>query len=136
MDDPFVIYKSWPVETVKDALDEFKRQMYSGASSTELRAGLLCFDFLIKRTELPRVLLIMIQAAIDEANIRADLMDEVDAIAMDNEQARKALEQAVASIKVMERTMTRVMERARNMDYETVQRHVRQAAEYWDKYGH
>lgn len=128
MDDPFVIYKEWPIDTIKDALEDFKRQMYSGATSSELRAGMQCFDFLTRRTDLPRLVMIMIGAAMDEAEMRITVMDEVDSMAIDQEEARQAL---IMSIKIMDMTMKRVMDHARNMSEENLRAAVKRRAEFY-----
>lgn len=106
--DEFTIYQAWPLYQVREALDEFKRQMYSGAGPDELGAGLRCFDFITRRTDLPRTLEVMIDAACNEARIRADLMRQADAI---NQEQGEALERIKQSLKHFQRSVDSIQRR-------------------------
>lgn len=75
----FRVYRPWPIEVIAEAQEEFRDAMFNGASSEELRAGLRAFDFLLRASEVPEPLASMIDANINEAEMRIALMDERDA---------------------------------------------------------
>jgi hypothetical protein len=119
--DEFTVYRSWSEADVRIAWDEFKRQMYDGAGPDELQAGIRCFDFLTRRSDLPEQLTSMIAYTIDEAETRMSLMR-----LQDNQLSHdEALEKLRGALKHLKRTCENLMERAHQMDPYTVIEHVR-----------
>ncbi len=96
--DPYMVYRAWPEETVREALVEFNTQMHDDAGIEELRAGLHCFDFLCRRSDLDDTLLTRIDAAITEARMRIALLSEADAEHMSQQQWLMEVQKSVQGL--------------------------------------
>lgn len=70
----FQVFRSWSEQSVREALADFKREMYDGAGVPELQAGLRCLDFLTEKTPLPADLAEDIEATALQANMRIKLL--------------------------------------------------------------
>lgn len=78
--DDLKVYKEWPMETIKEAIDEFRKVLFNGGSIEELNAGIRCFDFLTHGSTIDEVTRGYIDALIAEAEIRMDLYPYEDAV--------------------------------------------------------
>jgi hypothetical protein len=104
--DPYVVYRAWPEETVREALREFNAQMHDDAGVPELQAGLHCFDFLCRRSDLSDELISDIEGAITEARMRITLLQEADAAHLDFQErldkTRKGVESLRAEVQAIQ----------------------------------
>lgn len=104
--DPLQIYKAWPEDMVRQALDDFKYQMYDDADQDALRAGIRCFDFITRRSDLPQSLMESIEYVMMEARWRITLMDEYDAQQQVDAEGEEALTKAIQVVEHL-RTVAR-----------------------------
>ena len=123
MSDEFTVYKEWPISEIKTALEDFKRIMYDGAGPDELRSGVLCFDFLTRRTDLPDSLRVMIEAAIDEARLRAELIGAAESAMKDQAELVAELESTFKHFQLQVKRIQRMVDNP--PDPETVRKAVR-----------
>lgn len=100
----FQVYRTWPEEVVRQALADFKTEMYDGAGIAELQGGLRCLDFLTLKTPLPTNLEEDIEATCLQANIRIDLLiAQPQAVAAGNDALQRA-ERGVEGLRQMVNT--------------------------------
>lgn len=115
MTSEYIIYVPWPEQAVREALEEFKRQMYSDAGPEELRKGILCLDFLTRASELPQQLTDFIEYAIDEAEMRIQLMVMAEEQHQTQQEAQEAIDKCIKSIRMVRHTCDNLMKRATSM---------------------
>lgn len=121
-EDEFQVYKEWPVEQVRQAFEEFRDQMYDGAGPEELSAGLLCMDFLTRRTDLPETLAFFIENVCDQARIRIALMRAKEQDDLEESERMKRMELGVY---VVTKQLEAIQKRIRgSLDPETTRRYV------------
>ena len=121
---PFIVYQEWTEAQVREAFEEFKYQMYNGAGSDELKAGIRCFDFMIRRSDLSQILIDYIHYSCQEAEMRIVMMDELDAI---NRTRGENIDRAITSIEHMKRVLdgiTRQMRDGVSYSYENIERYL------------
>lgn len=70
----FQVYRAWSEDAVRQALTDFKHEMYDGAGIAELQAGLRCMDYLTKKTALPPDLVEDLESTALQADMRVELM--------------------------------------------------------------
>jgi hypothetical protein len=104
-DNPLQVYKAWPESTVREAFDEFKRQMYDDAGQEELRAGIMCFDFITKRSDLPEQLIESIEYSMMEARWRISLLDDYDADQRQKVSTEETIDRAIEVMAHMKRSI-------------------------------
>lgn len=74
LDSEFQVYSTWSEDAVRQALADFKHEMYDGAGIAELQGGLRCLEFLTTKTQLPADLEEDMEATAFQANLRISLM--------------------------------------------------------------
>lgn len=74
IDDPTRVYLAWPLEKVIEAANEFRDIMHDGAGIQELQAGLHGLDFMCRGSDIPDPWASIIDARVDEAYMRIELM--------------------------------------------------------------
>lgn len=105
--DPMQVYQSWPDDTIRSELMVFKDRMYGGAGSDELRAGLFAIDFLTRGSSLTDTTSMLVDAAVCEAEMRIQLMDEKEDSERTAAENRQAL---LKSLRGLELGVMRIME--------------------------
>lgn len=79
MSDSLLTYQAWPDAYILDELRVFKDYMRDGAETHELLAGLECIKFLtVASSDMDEDTLMFVDAAVEEANMRIDLMNIKD----------------------------------------------------------
>jgi hypothetical protein len=71
-----IIYRSWPRDTISEAISEFNHHMHDGAGIEEIEAGLHGLDFLTRASELGSDLEARLDGAVTEGRMRITLMLE------------------------------------------------------------
>ena len=106
----FNVYKSYPPEFIQQALDDFKNIMFNGGGIDELNAGLHGLDFLTRGSDVPQPLSNFVDAAINEAKMRIEIMTTLESDNRSFEEAHKKLfatvNQLDAGIKNLQRRIT------------------------------
>lgn len=86
-----IIYQEWPEAIISGAVTEFNTMMHDGGEATEIRAGLLCLDFLTRKSVIGTFLESRIYGARVEAAMRLELLAaQVESELSAAEIARKA----------------------------------------------
>lgn len=127
--DPMQVYQAWPEATVMAELMVFKERMYGGAGSDELRAGLFALDFLTRASSLSETSVMLVDAAVCEAEMRIQLMDARSADERTTADNRQELLKQLRLLEVNMGRVTALMEQARGR-FETVD----DLHEYLEKY--
>lgn len=115
----FIVYQAWTESQVREAFEEFKYQMYNGASSDELKVGIQRFDFIIRRLDLSQTLIDYIHCSCQEAELRIAMMDELDAI---NRTRGENIDKAIPSIEHMKSALNGITGRMLKYTYDKAER--------------
>ncbi|HBN8251515.1 TPA: hypothetical protein L3689_001750 [Pseudomonas aeruginosa] len=123
--DEFQVYMAWPEETILQQLDVFKNGengIYNGAGPAELTAGLHCLDFLTRKSPMSENTRAILDGAVMEAEMRIDLMLQLERSEQDRQQL---IEKAIQVVEQLQRQVRNITQRARWIDREELQEIIR-----------
>lgn len=125
-----VVYQPWPLDTIREAWEEFSKIMYDGAGPEELAAGLHGMDFLMRASDIPDKWLTIINATLDNARIRINLLLEKEAEERTAEENHKKLVRGIEMLQWQIKSVQQIIKNAGGMDYETIREHIERRREY------
>ena len=111
--DEMVVYKPWPVETIRQAYEEFRDAMYGGAGAEELISGLLCMEFLTRASYVPEPLATFVSVAKCEAEIRISLILQKEAADSTEEENWKRVEKKMQLVVAGAKSIEKLIERCK-----------------------
>jgi hypothetical protein len=101
-------YQAWPEPIIRKELEEFRKIMFNGAGPLELISGLLALDNLTHVSAMQPVTRHLVDATVNEARMRIDLMVAADTQVLAEAEARQA--SMLARVKSAHRSLSRVQQ--------------------------
>jgi hypothetical protein len=106
-DTDIVVYREWPVEVIEQAREEFRDIMNDGAGVEELSAGLHGLDFLCRRSLMPDDLRDLVDATIEQAEMRIALLHHQEAATRSDDENRKRALKVLQDMRIYSLNITK-----------------------------